>query len=341
VKAGLAAVILVLAVASGAGAAGGAKTTGTRGAVVSISSDGGTVAIHAAVAAKGSGPDCDSGSAWTPATGKVVRLQDTPCGKLQSDREYDALTLGGSRAVWTDYDYGNHAYCNGPYTATLAKPKPVDTGKCPDEPDNEDMYWEYKGDGSLLVARSYTLCEYDCEKDYNRSFDAVVKIWSVSAGMKMLLAAKDDTKLLDVDAGRILLRDPAKKLVLLNRAGDQVATLAVAAKQALLSGAAQVAVPSGTTLSVYDVASGKVVKTDTMKAAAKLQDVENGVAVYFSGTEVHLLAIATGRDRVVARQKGLVQADLGPAGLFYAYNVPGGGSKPGRVTFIPASALPK
>jgi hypothetical protein len=55
--------------------------------------------------------------------------------------------------------------------------------------------------------------------------------------------------------------------------------------------------------------------------------------------EVHLLTIATNRNRVVARQKGLVQADLEPAGLYYAYNVPGGGTKPGRVTFVPASAL--
>ena len=56
---------------------------------------------------------------------------------------------------------------------------------------------------------------------------------------------------------------------------------------------------------------------------------------------MHLLTLATSRDRVVARQKGLIQADLEPQGLFYAYNVPGGGSKPGRVTFVPASQLSK
>jgi hypothetical protein len=50
---------------------------------------------------------------------------------------------------------------------------------------------------------------------------------------------------------------------------------------------------------------------------------------------VHLLTLATRADRVVARQRGLVQADLEPGGLFYAYNVPHGGPKPGRVTFLP------
>ena len=71
-----------------------------------------------------------------------------------------------------------------------------------------------------------------------------------------------------------------------------------------------------------------------------MQDVENGYAVYFAGTEVHLLTIATNADRVVARAKGLVQADLEPGGLFYAYNVPGGGSKPGRVTYVPLGSRP-
>jgi hypothetical protein len=323
------------------GAAGGSATTktiGTRGEVVSISADGGSVAIHAVL---GSDPGCDSGSVWSPATGKVVRFQDTPCGKRQSDDEYDELTLAGTRVVWTDYDYGNHAYCNGPYVATAAKPKPANLGECPPEPENLDMYWEYKGDDALLVARSYFLCELDCEEDYTRTFDDAVQIYSVSAGLTTLLKAKDDTKLLDADAGRILLRDPAKKLLVLNAAGKQIGMLPLDAKAAWLSGASQVSVPTGATLHTYDIATGKLAETCVMKKGAKVQDVENGLAVYLAPGEVHLLTIATGRDRVVARQKGLVQADLEPAGLFYAYNVPGGGSKPGRVAFVAASVLPK
>ena len=77
-----------------------------------------------------------------------------------------------------------------------------------------------------------------------------------------------------------------------------------------------------------------------MKKGAKVQDVENGYAVYFAGSEVHLLKIATNSDHVVARVQGLVQADLEPSGLFYAYNV-AKGDKPGRVTFVPAAALPR
>ena len=215
---------LALAVVPGAQGAGAAKTIGTRGKVVEISADGSRVAIHAAIEGE---PNCNSGSVWQPTTGKVTRFQDAPCGKRASENQYDSLTLAGSRVVWTDYDYGNHAYCNGPYIATLTQPKPGATGECPDEPDNSDMYWEYKGDGSLLVARSYFLCEANCEQDYNATFDDQVEIWRVSARMTKLLAAKDDTKLFDVDAGRILLRDPSKKLLVLSAAGKQVGTVAV------------------------------------------------------------------------------------------------------------------
>jgi hypothetical protein len=161
--------------------------------------------------------------------------------------------------------------------------------------------------------------------------------------LKKILAAKDDTKLFDVDAGRILLVDPSKKLLVLNPTGKQVGVVTPAEPgAAFLSGAQQVvSVAKGTTLNTYDVATGKLVKTSRMKGEAKLMDVENGVGVYFAATEVHLLTIATNRDRMVARQRGLVQADLEPAGLYYAYNVPGGGTRPGRVTFVPRSALPE
>ena len=336
----LALAVAALALAAVTGAAGGgtaAKTIGTRGRVVGISADGDRVAIHAELQTD---PACDSGSVWRPATGAVVRFQDTPCGKMASDSQYDALALAGTRAGWVDYDYGNHAYCNGPYVATLTKPKPSNTGKCPGEPDNEDMYWEFIGDGSLFVARSFTLCELDCEPDFDRTYDDAVTIWRVGAGLQKLLATKGDTKL--VDAGRILLRDPSKKLLVLDANGKQVGTVTPSATgDAKLSGASQVVAVSKGTLSVYDVASGALAKTLTMKGEGKLMDVENGVAVYFSGTEVRLLALASGRDRLVATQKGLVRADLEPSGLFYAYNVPGGGSKPGRVTFVPASTLGK
>jgi hypothetical protein len=311
---------------------GQSSTIGTRGAVASISADGGRVAIHAQL---GDDPRCDFGAVWQPARKTVLRLGRDTCPQT-ADAEFDELTLAGNVAAWTNYDFGNHAYCSGPYAANLATRSAIRTGACPGEPDNADMYWEFKGSGSLLVARSYTRCEENCGPDFSGSYDADVVIWSVGpAGLRKLVAAKRDTELLDVDAGRIVLRDPAKKLLVLNRVGNQVGSLAADAQAAWLSGAENVSIPRGTTLHTYDLATGKVVETCTLKRGAKVQDVENGLAVYFVGNEVHPLTIATNADRVVARRRGLVAADLEPGGLFYAYNIPGGGAKPGRVTFLP------
>jgi hypothetical protein len=328
----LAALLALAAVlVPGASGATGARTIGTRGAVDSIAADGSRVAIHTQL---GDDPRCDLGSVWEPRIARITHFGRATCGN-SADAEFDGLTLAGSRVAWTNYDFGNHAYCSGPYVATLTTGA-KNTGGCPAEPDNADMLWEYKGSGGLLVARSWTRCDASCAPDFSKTYDASVVLYTVGpAGLHKLAAEKDDTKLLDVDAGRILLRDPARKLLVLNAAGKQVAALGVDAGSAWLDGADRVSVPAGTTLTTYDVATGHVVETRTMKKGAKLQDVENGRAVYIAATEVHLLTIATNADRVVARQRGLLQADLEPGGLFYAYNVPGGGAKPGRVTYLP------
>ena len=324
-------VALALTVVPGAGGVTGAKTIGTRGAVDSISADGGRVAIHAQL---GDDPRCDFGAVWQPSRA-IFHLGRRSCPQSE-DAEFDALTLAGGVAVWTNYNHGNHAYCVGPYVGTLAPPRIVATSGCPDEPDSADMLWEYKGSAGLLVARSWTRCEANCEPDFSKTYDASVVLWSVGAGgLRRLAALENDTKLLDVDSGRILLRSPAGTLLVLNAAGKQVAALPLKVKQAWLDGRGRVSTLAGTTLTTTDVASGSVVEICAVKKGARIQDVENGFAVYFAGNAVRLLTIATNTDRVIARQRGLVQADLEPGALFYAYNVPRGGQKPGRVTYLP------
>lgn len=325
-------VTAALVVVPAAGTATGAKTIGTRGAVDSISADGGRVAIHAQL---GDDPRCDFGAVWQPARA-VIRLGSRDTCPQSYDAEFVGLALAGDVAVWTNYNFGNHAYCAGPFVASLRTLRAFATGACPREPGGADMHWEYKGSGSLLVARSYTRCEASCGPDFSKTYDAAVVLWSVGpGGLKKLVAEPNDTKLLDADAGRILLGDPSGKLLVLGAGGRQVGAVPVKAGSGWLDGASRVSVASGTTLSTFDARSGRVVETCTMKKGARVQDVENGRAVYIAGSEVHLLTIATNADRVVARQPGLVQADLEPGGLFYAYNVPRGGPKPGRVTYLP------
>jgi hypothetical protein len=327
---------VVLAVGPAAAGTPAAKVLGTHGQVVSISADGGSVAIHAATNANSQKP-CDSAAIWTPATGKVVHLVDKRCGA--NDARFDDLTFAGTTAVWTDYDYGNHAYCTGPLTATLTAPNAHDSNQCGGD---GDVYYEYGGDGSLLVGRDWLSCDYDCGPDCNGSYQADVELVTVGAKVKKLTDEKRNTDLLDVDAGRILLRWK-QTLIVKDGGGKQVASFPAPGRgAAYMDGADRVSVPNKTTLTTYDIATGKVVETCTMKPHATLEDVENGVAVYIKDDdEVHLLTIATNHDVVAATAQGLVEADLEPNGLYYAYNVPSGGSSPGRVAFIAASSLPK
>jgi hypothetical protein len=258
------------------------KTIGTRGEVVSISADGPRVAIHARLG--GDDEPCNSAAVWTPATGRLVRLQDAPCEPNASQEQFAALALAGSRVAWVDYDYGNHAYCSGPYTATIARPQAVDLARC--SPDEADVYWQFAGDAALLVGRSFLLCDFDCEKDYDRRFDTDVTIWRVADGLATIRAAEDDTQLLDVAGG------------------------------------------------------GEREHVWTMATGGRLRDAEGGAALYTAGPSIHVLRLSDGRDRVLRAVRGLVDAQLEPSGLFYAFDKPGGGVKPGRVTFVPAAALP-
>jgi len=106
----LAAATALILVPGATAAAPKTTTIGTRGAVESISADGGRVAIHAVL---GDDPRCDFGAVWQPARNTVIRLGARDTCPQSDDAEFDAVTLSGNTAVWTNYNYGNHAYCVG------------------------------------------------------------------------------------------------------------------------------------------------------------------------------------------------------------------------------------
>ena len=341
--AALAAALALVPAATTAGPALTTKTIGTRGSVESISADGGRVAITTSLG------KCAGASLWTPASDAVLRL---PACSKDADAQYVGLALAGTRAAWWDYSAGNHTYCLGPFTATLAQPKPLDLGGCPAEPDNADLAWDFRGDGSLLVARGYTVCAASCEPDYERSYDASPVLYRVGAGrLQPLAKLVDDTKLLDVAGSSILVLEPGGRLVVLSAAGKRGTTVAARAQGGALGSGVIVSV-SGRVLTVYDAATGAFQRTRTMVAGGTFRDLEGGLVAYAThaargsgsgggaaGESVlRVLRLADGRDRAVARVASLVGVQLEPAGLFYADNS-GKGDKPGRVTFVPQAVV--
>ena len=71
-----------------------------------------------------------------------------------------------------------------------------------------------------------------------------------------------------------------------------------------MDGPAHVSVQNGTTLQTYDAATGKVAEKCTMKAGAKV-GTSRTASRSTRGSELHLLTIATNRDRVVTTAKEL------------------------------------
>ena len=71
-----------------------------------------------------------------------------------------------------------------------------------------------------------------------------------------------------------------------------------------------------------------------------LHDAQSGLAVYLRGRAVHVVRLADSKDvaYVVPAGSQLVDAQLEPTGLSYAYNLTRGRA-PGRVVFVPWAAL--
>jgi hypothetical protein len=333
----LVALLAVLAGPAGATPSAGPRTIGTRGLLSSISADGGRVAIRAVLPVGDGGKTCQYGSVWTPAANAVVRFPSPKCSEDPDDYFVD-LTLGGQRAAWTNFSYGNHAYCDELLTATLAGPKPVNTGFC--DGTSGDEYFNFRSDGSLIAFSDYTVCDADCIDDNGETLPdgpyqvAVYRL--VGARAVKILAEQDLRTFLDAKENRILVAEPKGELVVYNLSGKKVwGQAGVNAEVGFLDGN-QVVVQEVSKLVQY-ARIGKSVERSLPKGA-KLRDVDHGLAVYSAAGALHTLNLANGRDRVVSKVTGLVSADLEPAGLFYGYNVARTG-KAGRVTFVPRSLL--
>jgi hypothetical protein len=92
---------------------------------------------------------------------------------------------------------------------------------------------------------------------------------------------------------------------------------------------------AGTTVRTYS-ATG-LGRGRTLPKGGRLAGVSGGLAVYVTPSQVHVLRLADGRDRLLATAKRLEDAQITPAGVFYAavqkpaYN--------GVITFVPLARV--
>jgi len=345
--------LALLAALTLAGAAPAASprtaTTGVAGSVEAIAVDGGLVAIASHY--ESGGTVCDRVGVWDPAKGTSARLAGKDGGCRKEDEEPDdgveGLGFAGGRAIWAEYDYGNHAYCVGVRTATASKPTPaaVSGAPCSGDAGSTGESFSYGGVGSLLAVLSFTYCDVvECQDESGADlpaggYDPV--LWRLS-GTKLakLKALADRTVLLDADATRVVVRAATGPVSVLDTKGAVKAELPFTKGEALaarLSGA-RLVVHVAKALRLVEM-SGKVVRTFKVPAGASLAGATATLAAYVTGAAVHVVRLSDGRDRAVGSAKGLVAARLTSPGLAYAWNVPGGGAKPGRAAWVTATEL--
>ena len=322
--AALALVALVVVALAGTGRAGSGHTLAVKGPIQSISAAGGRVAIQA-----GEAGSCAAGAAgvvWTPQTGATVHLKD-PCS---SDYSYSDLTLAGSTAIWWDYSAGNHVYCDDVFTALLPAPKGTGLGVC--DGSEGDTYYELAGDSSIVAIADYSVCESDCTDANGKLLpdgDYGVEVRRVVGGkVKAVLPAVDFRRFLDAGNWRVAVVEPKNVLTVYDTNGKRVWKVAgVAGVTGGWIAGSSVVVQRGRTVQVYSPAGAG--PTRTLPRGAGVADVAGSLVVYTVGSSVHLLRLADGHDGRLVTVKGLVGAQITPAGVFYAVRT--------SVTFVPLS----
>ncbi len=299
-------------------------TLSTGGLVAGLSAHVNRVAVHRRTEGE---TTCDFGLVWTPSSDEVVELGEAFCSASdQPATSYEQLTLAGNSASWSRSDGAGDPRCNGVYAVKLAKPAVTRAlyycGGAPSEAVT------VTGHGATLVI-AYT----DGQK---LELDRVT-----SARRKLILILPGAESLEGADTGRFLVVAPPSKLAVYSSAGKPVASIPFAkGAHAAISGT-DVVVRNGSTLSVYNAATGAKRVTRTMAPGGVWQDLDGGFVAYSKAGAIHVLNLQSGRDRVVATVDGLVGADLERSGLYYGWNEPTSRSNPGRVTFMPTAVFPK
>lgn len=202
----------------------------------------------------------------------------------------------------------------------------------------------FVGDGDLLVFSTWGPCRISmsppCASEpktngalYRLDGERAIRITSSPGPLTPL----------SVDAGKILVDHEDGRLELLTADGTSLRTFSLNAailRGALLQGR-NLVVLTTSAIEVTDAETGAFLRRwPPLAESAQLVDVQDGVAVLVSGTEIHLLRLSDGREAVIAAPgSGPVLAQLEPSGLFYSYRVVDA-KYPGRVDFVPFDRLP-
>jgi Tol biopolymer transport system component len=280
---------------------------------------------------------------WEPGSAaiasRVVRLREpcsgTPWGPL-------GIGIAGEHVAWIEsiLGYTSATNANRVYVGTTSVPAPV-----PILPAGQDPIGDLAGDGDLVAfttwARQNGCVGSLCAATARRGS----RVFAVVDGRPAELVASSPgaLRVLSVDGGRILVDRGDGVLDLVTADGTVLRTFHLDAsivRGVRLQGRDLVVVTTSA-LEVTDAETGAFLRRWPLTAgtAARLDDVQDGIAVLVSGPRLVLVRLVDGRQAIIdVAAAGDLLAQLEPAGLFYSYRVDA--REPGRVAFVRWGQLP-
>jgi hypothetical protein len=247
----------------------------------------------------------------------------------------DQLALGDGQAAWIGSTGGNETEVLV-YAASLAtgKAREVDFRTQDSNSGEGDDAQRLLGGGSVLAYNRLL----GCVEDSNGGFSCDIRLVRID-GLHATTIAKGQT-LAAVGGARLAVTSTAG-VALLRADGSRVASVAdsVTPGTSFAAGSTRLAVSSSSTLDVYDAVSGAKLSSIPRGTAAWLEviGVNARLALLRGPGGTALVRLSDGK-RVSLPLKGIVDARLTEAGLFYAYNTPAAALK-GHVVFEPTAKL--
>jgi hypothetical protein len=301
---------------------------------------------------------CNAVHVWNLSSGAVTKVSGK--GTCAADTTSTGagvreLAVAGGRMAWIVNTGGDSESDDELFTASLPNPKEhrlaTATRSGPIDPVVVgDWIGGLVGAGSFLGVNRWTT-------DLQGQVSAV-NLEAIKTGLRTIALGLDTMKAGATDGKRIAVMQPDKgpqtdeTVALYSTTGRLLFVVTPKSHQEVaIRGDYLAVLTQAQTLKVYNSHSGKLLHTWRVAVGASHLDVSSGLAAYASQRSltrsylriVHVLNLATGKDRVVATTKangpGIAGVQLEPIGLVYADNFVTRTGYTGRLVFIPMARL--
>ena len=297
------------------------RSVHTGAPIRSISMDGNRVAL-----AVGGTSGCDGVWLWNIPWRSFEQVSETAgpsCSASGASHRISGVALGGSHIQWVTYQHGR--------AALLA----ADDIGCKEWV--IDRLSDHPGSTSLaaFAAHGATLAFALVQRTHAGPVSLVGGV-AASYRASSLYRVPGAARALSVDGYRTALLTTDGRVDVRGYGGRTFRSFRARSATMLALRGRIVAATAGRRLDVYSVSTGRRLHSWRLPAGTRPRvDVEYGIAVVTAGRSVYAMRLATGRTARLAVAPAAVRAQIGSAGVVYAYSAGRGGT----AAFVPMSTV--